>query len=175
MPRDWRSPAASRAPMHGIPHFRCVARRHAGLPQSATAALSRSRPSPPTTRCRSRPLRSALQVISQWARPAIAIDGTISSAGLAAFFASTISDQVSGKIGKSGVSPDSDSVDYVYGKKTRRRRCDSPRAMSSRSPIPRAAAAPPGLGAGRRQRCWRCRSDGATVIQARRVPSAGAR
>ena len=73
-------------------------------------------------------------VVSRFGPDRYAIDGTIESAGLASFFDSTKgTTSATGKIGQAGVRPDSYSVDYVYGKKTKKTACASPRAMSSRS------------------------------------------
>ena len=60
-------------------------------------------------------------VVSRFGATSYTVDGSIKSAGLAAFFDSTTAQTtVSGKIGQAGVSPDRYSVDYVYGKKAKK-------------------------------------------------------
>jgi hypothetical protein len=91
------------------------------LPQSATAALE-----PQTVFTADYAISffgftvARSTVVSRFGATSYRIDGSIRSAGLAAFFDSTTAKtSVSGKIGKAGVSPDSYSVDYVYGKKAK--------------------------------------------------------
>ena len=115
--------AASRAPAHGIPHFRCVLLAAAlVLPQSATAALEPQQVFTADYAVSFFGFTVARStVVSRLGATSYTVDGSIRSAGLAAFFDSTTAKTtVSGKIGKSGVSPDSYSVDYVYGKKTKK-------------------------------------------------------
>ena len=92
------------------------------LPQSATAALE-----PQTVFTADYAVSffgftvARSTVVSRFGPTSYTIDGSIKSAGLAAFFDSTTAKtSVSGKIGKAGVSPDSYSVDYVYGKKAKK-------------------------------------------------------
>jgi Protein of unknown function (DUF3108) len=60
-------------------------------------------------------------VVSRFGATSYTVDGSIKSAGLAAFFDSTTArTKVSGKVGAAGVSPDRYSVDYVYGKKAKK-------------------------------------------------------
>jgi hypothetical protein len=60
-------------------------------------------------------------VVSRFGATSYTVDGSIRSAGLAAFFDSTTAQtKVSGKVGAAGVSPDRYSVDYVYGKKAKK-------------------------------------------------------
>jgi hypothetical protein len=92
------------------------------LPQSATAALEPQQVFTADYAVSFYGITVARStVVSKLGTTSYSVDGSIRSAGLAAFFASTNAEtKVSGKIGKSGVSPDSYSVDYVYGKKNKK-------------------------------------------------------
>ena len=92
------------------------------LPQSATAALEPQQVFSADYAVSFLGLTVARStVVSRFGATSYAVDGSIRSAGLAAFFDSTTArTAVSGKIGKGGVSPDSYSVDYVYGNKNKK-------------------------------------------------------
>ena len=92
------------------------------LPQSATAALEPQQVFTADYAVSFFGLTVARStVVSRFGATSYTVDGSIRSAGLAAFFDSTTArTAVSGKIGKGGVSPDSYSVDYVYGKKNKK-------------------------------------------------------
>ena len=151
------------------------------LPQigdgGARAAAS---PSPPTMPSRSSASPSRARPWSAASgRPATRSTARSEAPGLPTFFDSTTAKtSVSGRIGKGGVSPDSYSVDYVYGKQgqedvaaVRQGQCRQDRQFAA------AAAASRRLGAGRRQgTAGRRRSDQRDADRGRRmrVPSAAA-
>ena len=92
------------------------------LPQSATAALEPVQTFTADYAVSFFGLTVARStVVSRFGATSYTVDGSIKSAGLAAFFDSTTAKtSVSGNIDKAGVSPDGYSVDYVYGKKAKK-------------------------------------------------------
>ena len=125
LPRDGRRHVGRRikGASHGIAYFR----RSAGRARWCCRNRQRRRSSPSRVFTADYAVSffgftvARSTVVSRFGATSYTVDGSIRSAGLAAFFDSTTAKtSVSGKIGKAGVSPDRYSVDYVYGKKAKK-------------------------------------------------------